>query len=68
MITGAILIRAIIGGFIVFAIVYSAFRSSKPYMADPFGDYPHMAPLDKEWMSGRSSEQTCTCNREPMGA
>lgn len=67
MITGAILIRALIGGFIMAAIVISAFRSSKPYMADPFGDYPSMTPLDVEWIS-KHRKRSCDCEREPRGA
>lgn len=59
----------------VFAVVVIAFlaharkQKIKTESTDAFGDYPHMTPLDAEWMKrGASSKRSCTCNREPMGA
>lgn len=67
MITGWVAIRAVIALGIFAVIVISAFRSSKPYMADPFGDWPWMAPLDDQWIS-KNRKRVCDCEREPRGA
>jgi|GEM_PF-4682289 len=66
-----ILIALMLAAFAVMVIAFLANARKQRIQTettDAFGDYPHMTPLDSEWMKRGALKRSCICNREPRGA
>jgi hypothetical protein len=71
MIGRTILIALMLASFAILVIAFLANARKQKIeteTTDAFGDYPHMSPLDAEWMKRGAQKRSCICNREPRGA